>query len=165
MFIKIIVCEAALAGSVILPDKKISYMWKSHFCDVYVYCKVYNNSKLFVLWGIRVGFVSSTTPYALPRVCLHQPLPLTNSFRPGRPTVVSRSRSSRAPVWIYVIVTGSITALKRCNLICNNKNKLARCCLHTECTYNSATQSGHTWVKHACTQNTHVHTVSLQFVS
>lgn len=115
-------------------------------------------------------------PYVLPRVCLHrEPFPLSNSLQPARPAVASRSCSSRGLVWICVIVTGSITTLKCDNIICNNKNKLARCHLCTTSTYSSvsrerATQTTHTHTRahkeeRACTQSTCEHDVSLYFVS
>lgn len=72
------------------------------------------------------------------------------------------------PVWICVIVTGSITTLKCNNIICNNKNQLAQCHLCTTCTYSPVRgdiEENHTHTHSLCSQSTCELDVSLQFVS
>lgn len=103
-----------------------------------------------MLWGecylnaILVGLCPGL-PYVLPRVCLYQEaFPVSNSLRPARPGVVSHSCPSHDLISIHVIVTGSITTFKCNNIICNNKNKLVLCHVHTTCTLSSATQTTHT---------------------
>lgn len=98
-----------------------------------------------MLFNCHSSMFVGPMPYDLPRVCLHQEaFPLSNSLQPARPAVASRSCSSRGPVWICVIVTGSITTFKYENIICNNKNKLAWCHLHTKCIYSSVSDTNHT---------------------
>ena len=99
-------------------------------------------------------FVCRPMPYVCPAKSVFTPGTIPNSLQPARPAVASRSCSSHGPVSICVIVTGSITTLKYDNIICNNKNKLARCHLCT-------TNHRHT---HRRTRPCE-HDVSLQFVS
>lgn len=108
---------------------------------------------------------------AVPRVCLHQEqFPVRNPVEPARLAVASCSCSSRSPVWICVIVTGSITTLKCDNIICNNKNKLAWCHLCTTCSSSPvsrqrAMQTTHTHTYRGIQPKAHVSTSPLQFVS
>lgn len=102
--------------------------------------------------------------------CLHQkPVPQRNSVQPSQPYVASRSCCSHGPVWMCVIVTGSITTLKYDNIICNNKIKLAEChCALCTLTIlgverKRATQTTHT--EEQVLHIKHVSTASLQFVS
>lgn len=98
-----------------------------------------------------------------------EPFPLSNSVYPAWVAVVSRSWSGRGPVWICVIVTGSITELKCDNIICNNKNKLAVCQLYTIYAYSSVRGEIDKKTTHTNPQRNesapNAHDASLQFVS